>query len=333
MNTRLCVLSIGMACTTCATSAFADTVISVGPGGQYQTISAAVAAADADPSNVYVIAVMPGTYTNDFPQVTRPMTIEVDPAHAGQPVVLRATEDLPNQKGIILTFASLTVNGLTFTGARIDNSLGGNGAGIRDEANAGQASLVVQNSRFIGNQEGILNDGNPQETITIINSSFINNGNDGYEHGIYIGRSGSLTVSNSLFCGEVLGHDVKSRAAVTTVENNTLYVGAEASADGCQAGSASFAIDVPNGGVATISGNQIVQGDAAQNHTMIAYGEEGLAYSSNSVLVSSNDFTSSATTFSATALLDPACVTIDLANNTFEGVPAIANPLGCILSQ
>ena len=33
---------------------------------------------------------------------------------------------------VILTFASLTVDGLTFMGAMIDNSLGGNGAGIRD---------------------------------------------------------------------------------------------------------------------------------------------------------------------------------------------------------
>jgi hypothetical protein len=336
MHKRLCVLSIGMACGTCAATAFADTVITVGAGGQYQTISAAVAAADADPdpSNAYVIAVMPGTYTNDFPQVTRPMMIEVDPAHAGQPVVLQATEDLPNQKGIILTFASLTVNGLTFTGARIDNSLGGNGAGIRDE-NTGPASLIVQNSTFIGNQEGILNDGDPAETITILNSSFKNNGNpdpDYFQHGIYIGRSGSLTVSNSLFCGQLIGHDIKSRAAVTTVENNTLYVGAEDSADGCQAGSASFAIDVPNGGVATISGNRVIQGNAAQNHTMVAYGEEGLAYSSNSVLVSGNDFASSAP-WNATALYDPSCIAVDLIDNTFASVPAIANSLDCVLFQ
>jgi hypothetical protein len=263
------------------------------------------------------------------------MTIEANPDYAGQSVVLQATENLPNEKGIILTFASLVVNGLTFTGAQIDNSLGGNGAGIRDES-TGPAHLVVLNSTFTGNQEGILDDGNPDETVVIANSAFANNGNpdpDYFQHGIYIGQSGSLTVSNSLFCGQLTGHDIKSRAQFTTILNNQLYAGAANPALGCNAGSTSFAIDVPNGGVATISGNQIVQGDAAQNHTMIAYGEEGLAYSSNSVLVSSNDFTSSATTFSATALLDPACVTIDLANNTFEGVPAIANPLGCILSQ
>jgi hypothetical protein len=319
-----------------AIPAFGDTVITVGAGGQYQTVSAAVAAADADsnPSNYYVIEVMPGTYTNDFPQVTRPMTIEANPDYAGQPVVLQATEDLPNQKGIILTFASLVVNGLTFTGAQIDDSLGGNGAGIRDES-TGPAHLVVLNSTFTGNQEGILDDGNPDETVVIVNSTFENNGNPdpGYfQHGIYIGRSGSLIVSNSVFCGQLIGHDIKSRAQFTTILNSQLYAGAANPALGCTAGSTSFAIDVPNGGVATILGNQIVQGDAAQNHIMVAYGEEDLPYGNNSIQVFRNNFASTAS-WNATAILDPDCITVNLSDNTFQSVPTIVNPAGCVAYQ
>jgi hypothetical protein len=336
MHMRLYALSIGAACGICAMPALAQTVITVGPGGQYQTISAAVAAADNDtnPGDTYVIAVMPGTYTNDFPLVTRPMTIEVDPAYAGQPVVLQATENLPNGKGIILADASLTVSGLTFTGAQIDDSQGGNGAGIRDE-NAGTASLVVQNSTFTNNQEGILNDGDPNETITIINSAFKNNGNpdSGAEHGIYIGHSGSLTVTNSLFCGQVNGNDLKSRAAITTVENSTLYTGQANPTLGCNTGAASYNIDLSNGGVATISGNQIVKGDAAPNHYMLEYGAEGLTYSTNSLLVSGNNFTSTATSFNATAVFDLPCTTADLVNNTFQNVPTIVNPSGCAVFQ
>src|SRR6266480_645975 len=102
----------------------ANVILTVGPAGQYHTISAAVAAADADANldNYYDIQVAPGTYTNDFPEVTRPMTIEVDPKGVGKPVLLKATVPLPNQKGIVLTFASLTVDGLSFMGAAIDNS-------------------------------------------------------------------------------------------------------------------------------------------------------------------------------------------------------------------
>jgi hypothetical protein len=340
MHMRFYVLSIGLAYGICAAPALADNVITVGPGGQYQTVSAAVAAADADtnPGHYYIITVMPGTYTNDFPQVTRPMTIEVDPRHAGRPVVLQATENLPNEKGIILTFAPLTVNGLTLTGAQIDNSLGGNGAGIRDENTGQQASLTVQNSTISDNQDGILTDGDLNETITIIASSFKNNGNpnpihsEGVEHGIYIGRAASLSVSNSLFCGQLIGHDIKSRAMITTVENNSLYDGQADPADGCRAGSASFAVDVPNGGVATISGNQIIQGASTQNDIMIAYGEEGLTYSNNSLLITSNDFYNTAP--NAIAIFDPDCIPAELQNNDFTNVPTIMGPnLFCAVGQ
>lgn len=309
-------------------------VITVGPGGQYQTISAAVAAADANASISSVIDVMPGTYTNDFPLVTRPMTIEVNPAFAGQPVILQATEPLPNEKGIILTTASLTVNGLTFTGAQIDDSLGGNGAGIRVEM-TGSGSLTVLNSAFIGNQEGILTDPNPNATFTIVNSQFKNNGNpdgSGQEHGIYIGIAASLSVSNSLFCGELYGHNIKSRAAVTLVAQNTLYAGQADPAIGCNAGSTSFEIDLPNGGVATISGNQILQGDAAQNHNMIAYGEEGFLYTGNSLMVTGNSFTSTGD-FPATTILDPVCTVAQLSGNAFQNVGTIINPANCVVFQ
>jgi hypothetical protein len=52
-----------------------------------------------------------------------------------------------------------------------------NGAGMRDQS-TGATSLIVENSIFEGNQEGILTGGsNNQETVQILNSQFINNGN------------------------------------------------------------------------------------------------------------------------------------------------------------
>jgi hypothetical protein len=60
----------------------------------------------------------------------------------------------PN-KAIIVNNSSLTINGLTFEDAAIANSLGGNGAGIRDQSE-GKTSLIVENSNFLNNQEGIL---------------------------------------------------------------------------------------------------------------------------------------------------------------------------------
>jgi hypothetical protein len=337
---RLHALSIGLACGICAMPAFAATILTVGPGRQYQTISAAVTDADRDPklADTYVIEVMPGTYTDDFPLVTRPMTIEVDPAHPRGRVVLQATGNLPNGKGIILTNASLTINGLTLSGARVDDSVGGNGAGIRDET-SGPARLIVRNSTFVGNQEGILDDGDPDETITIVNSAFKNNGNpnSGAEHGIYIGRSGRLTVSHSLFCGQLNGNALKSRARITTVETSIIYTGQDYPRLGCGTGAASYNIDLSNGGVATISRNQLIKGNAAPNHFIIAYGTEGLTYGDNRLLVSGNNFIGTATAFGPIAIIAPPCtaagVSIRLADNTFKNVPSIVYPPNCPVSH
>jgi hypothetical protein len=309
-------------------------ILSVGSGGQYRTISTAVAAAnkDANPGNYYDICIYPGTYTNDFLYVARPMTIEVEPRYFGRPVVLRSTVPLPNQKGIILSVASLTINGLTLTGAQIANSLGGNGAGIRDQNTGPGATLMVLNSTFIGNQEGILTGNDASETITVMNSKFINNGNPNpsyFQHALYVNHAGALTVSNSLFCGQLIGHDVKSRAQATNVTRNQIYDGAPNATFGCNPGSSSFAIDMPNGGAATISGNQLVQGAASLNYKIVAYGEEGLAYGGNSLVASGNSFTSSGTPGPATAIADPPCVNAQLSNNTFNGVATIVSPPNC----
>lgn len=338
MRLSLLLLTAGVGALVTAGCAQANTIVlTVGTTGHYKTISSAVSAADADsnPGNYYDIQVAPGTYTNDFPYVARPMTIEVNPRFAGRAVVLKATKALPNEKGIILTVASLTVNGLTFTGAEISNALGGNGAGIRDQNTGPGANLTVLNSIFTGNQEGILTGNDAGETITVVNSKFVNNGNPDvnyFQHGLYVNYAGSLTVSNSLFCGQLIGHDVKSRAAVTTIENNRLYDGAANAALGCNAGSSSLAVDLPNGGAATVSGNAIVQGAASQNYKMVDYGEEGLVYSNNNFLVSNNAFTSSGTP-SATAVYDPPCVTAQMYGNTFTGIGTLVDPSSCAVFQ
>jgi hypothetical protein len=233
-----------------AAAAAGVVTITVGPTGTYHTLSAGVAAANADTAatDYYVISVAPGIYLNDFPPaIMRPMTIEADPAKPGQPVVLQATVPLPNQKGILLNRANLTVDGLTFQGAAIANSLGGNGAGIRDQSLGAGATLVILNSTFVGNQEGILTGANPTQSITVIKSSFKNNGNPNqsyFQHAMYVGQAGSLTVSSSLFCGQLIGHDIKSRAQITTVSDNALYDGQANTTIGCTAGSTSYAIDV-----------------------------------------------------------------------------------------
>ena len=245
----------------------------MGPSQTFTTIAAAINAANGDnnPANYYVITVAPGTYTNDTATVTRPMTIEA--AQPGSAVILNETVALPNQKGILISFAQLTIDGLTFQGAYIDGSLGANGAGIRAEGSQGY-TLTVRNSRFISNQTGILTDVNFPLDVVLTNNVFMNNGNgntSSLTHGVYIGSgNNSLTAVGNEFCGTIVGHNIKSRAAVTIIENNTLYAGAaDPNQPGCNVGSASYALDIPNGGVAVVSGNTMIQGTATQNGNIV----------------------------------------------------------------
>jgi hypothetical protein len=64
----------------------------------------------------------------------------------------------------------------------------------------------------------------------------------------------------------LVGHEIKSRAANNTIENNRIFD---------NSGSASYSIDLPNAGNATISGNVIEQGQFTQNPAIFAWGEEG----------------------------------------------------------
>jgi len=215
------------------------------------------------------------------------------------------------------------VDGLTFSGAMIDNSLGGNGAGIRDQNTREGATLIVRNCVFTGNQEGILTGEDAGETVTVTNSKFENNGNPDqghFQHALYVNRAGSLTVTSTLFCGQLIGHNIKSRALAE-----------KAMAVSCGAGSSSFAIDIPEGGVATISGNQIFQGPATQNNKMIAYGEESLPFDRNRLSISKNVFTNSAP--NATGVYDPKCVPVQLADNVFQGVAIPVEPIGCTVKK
>ena len=309
-------------------------ILTVGSSGQFKSIADAVsfADADADLANSYDIRVAPGTYTNDFPFVTRPVTIEADPNGSG-PVVLLATEPLPNEKGIVLTTSSLTVRGLTFEGAAISNALGGNGAGIRDQNvdNGGPpTSLIVDNCIFVGNQEGILTGDDSTESIQIINSTFSYNGNPdpGYfQHALYVNFAGSLTVTGSLFGGQLIGHDIKSRAQINDIANNRIYDGAADPAEGIGAGSTSFGIEIADGGVATITNNLIVQGPTSENYAMVDYGGEGQTYDTNSLLVSGNTFINTGI-LNAIGIQDLTDVPVQLGNNTFQGVATPVSPPG-----
>ena len=286
-------------------------ILTVGATGTYGSVAAAVAAANSGDT----IQIQAGTYVNDDATINVPLTIE----GIGGPVILEQTAaEMPNLKGFLVINANTTVQNITFQGAAVSDGDGGNGAGIRYQA----GNLTVSNSQFIGNQDGIL--GTPGSagmgSIVIQNSTFTGNGDGsgayaGHDHAIYVGTVASLTVSGSTFNGTILGHDIKSRAATTVVTDNTLDDGVT--------GTTSYAVDLPDGGAATVSGNTINQGLNTSNSTMISYAEEdtsGATWTTNSLLVSGNLFNNTYPNGAYGVVDASTVVTASVSCNAFDSV-------------
>ncbi len=265
--------------TSLSTAAWADTLM-VGPGQTYTTIAAAIAASqDGD-----TIEVQAGTYINDFSEIsTRIALIAV-----GGRVTMKARGIVPNGKGILITDTDVSITGFTFEGAHIPAGEGQNGAGIRYQG----GNLSVSGCYFRHNQNGILADADPTGTISITASEFASNGDVqgggvGYTHNIYIGAVALLDVEGSYFHHAHYGHEIKSRALATIINNTRIVDG--------PSGTASYSIDLPNGGAATISNDRIEQGPDSSNPIIISYGEEGGIYPVSSLAVTNtlieNDLT------------------------------------------
>lgn len=237
-----------------------------GRGGQYLRIGDALAAAqDGD-----TVQIRAGTYVDDFGIVSHRISIVA----IGGPVRLEATQPVPNGKGILIVRSDVTIDGLTFVGARVADL---NGAGIRYEG----GHMTIRNCVFANNENGILANSSPDGTISIERSEFARNGHgDGYSHGIYVNNVQSLRIADSYFHDTSVGHHIKSRAQATTVEGNRIDDGA--------GGTASYSIELPNGGIAVIRANTIIQTATSQNPAMIGYGAEGSVPPGSSLTIVGN---------------------------------------------
>jgi len=275
-------------------------VLTVGSGSQFEfhTLHDAIAAShDGD-----VIQVQAGTYVNDFATITTNITIE----GVGGMAHLVATQSPPNGKAILTTDANVTIDHLEFSGAQVPD---GNGAGIRYET----GNLTITNSFFHDNQDGILGGNDLTASITINHSEFAHNGvGDGLTHNLYIGDVANLTIDNSYFHDAVVGHEIKSRAETTIVENSRIFDGAN--------GTASYSIDLPNGGNAIINNNVIEQGPNSENPTIIAYGEEGSVHANSSLQVTNNTILNDLTAHVPIGVNNTTAVNAAISGNSIFGL-------------
>jgi hypothetical protein len=166
------------------------------------------------------------------------------------------------------------IENIEFSGARVPHR---NGAGIRQEG----AGLTIRDCYFHDNENGILTGVSAESDIVIEHSEFARNGyGDGYSHNIYVGGVRSFTLRFSYIHRALVGHNVKSRAA-----SNYLFYNRIMDEDD---GKSSYAIDLPNGGLALIVGNLVQHGPRAQNWTLISYGAEGLSHPLNKLRLVNN---------------------------------------------
>lgn len=264
-----CAATLSCAATVFPAEAEART-LEVGQGKQFSAPSAAVAAAqDGDRVLIY-----PGQYFDCAVVARNNVTVE----GVGNPEQVVLTDKTCQGKAILVTTGNaITVRNLTLARARVPDQ---NGAGIRDE---GQ-NLTVDHVRFINNQNGILS-GRSGGWMVIRDSVFDKNGfcDKSCAHGVYVGNLDQLRVERSRFFDTKRAHHIKSRAKMTEVVDSDIE-------DGPQ-GTASYEIEVPNGGSLLVRGNRIVKGPHAENHTAaIVIGDEGVNQPTRQILVEDNVF-------------------------------------------
>lgn len=271
----------------------------VGPNETYTRLSDAIAASQ-DGDTIYVRA---GTYLNDFAVINHAVSI----IGVGGFARLEATQLIPNGKAILITRNDITIENLEFTGARVNDE---NGAGIRYEG----GDLVIRHSYFHDNEDGILAASDPTGTITIDASEFARNGfGDGYTHGVYVNDLQQFTVTDSYFHDTKVGHHLKSRASHTTIENNIIDDGV--------GGTASYSIDLPNGGVGIIRGNTITQSATSENPAMIAYGAEGNLHAGSSLLVEGNSLINQRN--SSVGVYNHTGLVVEIQDNVLTNLPTL----------
>ncbi|MDP4220287.1 MAG: T9SS type A sorting domain-containing protein [Bacteroidota bacterium] len=182
------------------------------------------------------------------------------------------------------------IENIEFSGCTVPDK---NGAGIRQEG----AGLELRHCYLHDNEDGVLAGANTASDILFEACEFARNGyGDGYSHNIYIGNIRTFTMRFCYSHHAKIGHCVKSRA----MNNYILY---------CRimdedTGSASYLINLPNGGFSVVLGNTMMKGPNAQNRTLVDYGSEGLTNPAKQLYVVNNTMVSlrpSGATFVAVA--------------------------------
>ena len=248
------------------------TILDVGADKQFQTIKAAIDAANTMGGNAD-IRIAAGTYVNDGGYLWDGISNVTIEGVRGMAVISDPSFYAGGKAAIVVGGQNIVLRNLDISGVSVPDA---NGAAVRYDG----GTLLLDHVHFHGNQNGLLGAPDPTGSITIQNSEFDHNGTDaGNTHNIYIGDIARFTLTGSYIHDAHVGHEVKSRAENNVITDNFILD---------NDGTSSYSIDLPNGGNAVITGNVIEQGAWNENHTINAYGEEGNLHAGTSVTFSNN---------------------------------------------
>lgn len=166
---------------------------------------------------------------------------------------------------LVPTVTGLTVKDVVLTGARLNDQLGANGAGLRNADIGIDFTMDGVETHHCDN--GILTF---PANINLLNCTFHENGSasdtaPALTHNAYVGgnKDSKLTVRNYKGWGATRAHDIKSRAGTTDIDgiNST-------------AGGQGRCIDVPDGGNVTVSNGTLTIPAGAADRTIYGFGTE-----------------------------------------------------------
>jgi len=247
-------------------------VLSVGPHRALRLPSQAAAVAhDGDR-----VTIDPGIYRDCAIWVASNLVIE------GRAPGVTMAGPACAERGIFIVIGNnTTVRNIAFSGA---HGHWHTAAGILAEG----VNLLVENSRFEDNENGILAGGGPASQIRVVDSRFRGNGSceGSCAHGIYVGKPiALLDVARCHFLDTRTAHHIKSRARTTIVRDSDIAHG--------DSGTSSYLIDIPNGGDVLIERNSLQKGPNSGNpEVAITIGEEGVKNATLSLIVRDNAFVS-----------------------------------------
>ncbi|WP_457322732.1 hypothetical protein [Roseateles sp. P5_E11] len=300
MRRRLLLAVAGLA----PVAAYAGPVLQVGPRRAVKSLAAAARQA----RDGMLVEVDAGEYVADvatWPQ--HGLTLRA----VGGRVKLVAAGAHAQGKGLFVTTGRRQrIEGFDFTGAAVPDR---NGAGIRVEA----GSLTLLDCTFSDNENGVLTANDEAIELDIVDCDF---GpilpREGKTHNLYVGAIKRLAVTGSYFHHGLHGHLLKSRAALNHILYNRLSdeIG----------GRASYELEFPNGGVAVVMGNLIMQSSMTENPHVISFGVEGAKWEKQALYLVNNTLVDQLPSGGIWLRVTPPQAEVVLANNLLVGGPQLA---------